>query len=124
MKYVKTFELFQNIDPQMELEKTLKHICTMVKQEIGGSTEHPSEYFGEGNELEDLADKTDDARIKSILDSVAKCCLEECEGGSVNILEFVSDDDCHYIADFLGLPRLNLEQEWTEEEENTWYDWS
>ena len=39
----------------------------MFKSECLGSSEHPCEEFGEGEELIELAEKTDDRRIKSIL---------------------------------------------------------
>lgn len=119
MKYIKTFENFNSIDPN--LVKSLKTIVTSFKTEMLGSTVHLSEEFGEGYELKDLAEYCGDEKIASILNRVAKISLEECEGSAVNILEIVNEEDCDYIAQFLGLQPLNYEELWTQEEEKTWY---
>jgi hypothetical protein len=119
MKYIKTFENFNSLDPN--LVKSLKTIVTSFKTEMLGSTVHLSEEFGEGYELKDLAEYCGDEKIASILNRVAKISLEECEGSAVNILEIVDEEDCDYIAQFLGLQPLNYEELWTQEEEKTWY---
>lgn len=120
LKYVKLFENFGNeISP--ELISALKTICTCYKSECGGSTEHLSEYFGEGDVLLRLSQTTDDIRIKNILSNVADLCQEECEGSAENIIEWISDDDCDYIANVLGLKPLDYEGDWTSEEEEIWF---
>ena len=119
MKYVKTFENFNSLDPS--LVKSLKTIATSFKTEVLGSTVHLSEEFGEGYELKDLSQSCGDEKIASILNRVADASLEECEGSSVNILEVVNEEDCDYIAQFLGLQPLAYEKDWTQEEEKTWY---
>ena len=61
-------------------------------------------------------------KIASILNKISECCEMEVEGESVHISDYISDDDCNYISDMLALPRLNFDAEWTEEEENSYYD--
>ena len=106
----------------MGLTRTLKIIASSYKSEYQGNTEYMSEYFGDGEELNELSDETTDSRISAILDSVAELCMDEWDGDSVSILEVMDDDDCYYIAEFLGITPLNLDGEWTEEEEELWED--
>lgn len=120
MKYVKTFENFNSTDS--ELLRNLKIIVTSFKTEVLGSTVHLSEEFGEGQQLKELAKSCGDGKISKILKKVADASYEECEGSSVNILEVVDEGDCDYISQFIGLPPLNYEADWTQEEEKTWYD--
>jgi hypothetical protein len=119
MKYVKTFENFNPLDPN--LVKSLKTIVTSFKTEMLGSTVHLSEEFEEGDELRRLAQSCDDQKIASILEIVADACFDECEGSTVNILEIIDEEDCDYIAQFLGLDPLAYEELWTQEEEKNWY---
>lgn len=85
-----------------------------------GSAEHLSEYFDNGDILLTLSQTTDDSRIKNILSSVAEYCELESEGSAEIILEWITDDDCDYIAKFLGLEPLDYEGDWTKEEEDSW----
>lgn len=119
LKYMKLFENFgAELDPK--LIKALKDICTCYKSECMGNTEHLSEYFDNGDILLTLSQTTDDSRIKNILSSVAEYCELECEGSAEIILEWITDDDCDYIAKFLGLEPLDYEGDWTKEEEDSW----
>jgi hypothetical protein len=118
LKHVKLFENFNNIDPK--LKKTLMLICSMYKNEVLGSTEHPCEYWGDGEPLRELASKTDDTTIKSILDRMADYSQYDDEGDMENIFDYLQDADCDYIAEFLGLTPLSYEEDWTDEEEDTW----
>lgn len=119
MKHIKLFENFEgSVDPK--LEKTLKNICMLVKSDILGSIEHPSEYFGDGSGLLNMANTVTDDRIKDILKRVAECSESEVDGNTEHISEWVGQNDCDYIADFLSLPKLNLEDEWTDDEESIW----
>lgn len=118
MKYIKLFESFSDLDP--ELKKALKEICCMYKDEVLGSIVHPCESFDDGSSLKELASKTDDSRIKSILGNIAQLSKFDCEGDAESIFDYMQDEDCDYIAKFLGLAPLNLEEDWTDEEEDTW----
>lgn len=119
MRYIKLFENFGNeVDPK--LRRALIIICVNYKSECLGSTVHLSEDFGEGGSLLRYAEMTDDNRIKSILSSVAELCQYECEGSAEHITEYVSDEDCDYISNFLGLDPLDYEGDWTAEEESNW----
>lgn len=120
MKYIKLFENFNSLDPR--LVKFLKIIVTCYKTEVLGSTEHISEYFGEGDSLRSLSQSCGDERIASILNRVADASMEECGGSSVYLIETIGDSDCDYIAQFLGLPSLSYEEDWTREEEDNWYN--
>lgn len=120
MKHIKLFENFEGtIDPR--LEKALKNICMLVKDDILGSIEHPSEYFGDGDVLLSIANTVSDNRIKDILIRAAECSESDYQGSIEHISEWIGDDDCDYIADFLGIPRLNLEDEWTDDENSVYY---
>ena len=118
LKHVKLFENFNNVDPK--LKKTLMLICSMYKNEVLGSTEHPCEYWGDGEPLIELASKTEDTKIKDILDKMADYSLYDYEGSNDSIFDYLQDADCDYIAEFLDLPPLNYEEDWTDEEEDTW----
>ena len=120
LKYVKLFENFGS-DLDTKLRKALCDICFNYKEECLGSAVHISEDFGDGSILLRYAEMTDDIRIKKILNNVAELCKEECEGSAEHITEYISDDDCDYIASFLGLKPLNYEDDWTDEEETTWF---
>jgi len=127
MKYIKLFENFDSINP--ELVKALKKIVFSYKSELLGENAHPSEDFGDGKVLMKLIGTlikagNHDNRICSILREYALLCEEDSEGSIVHIPEYISDDDCNYIADFLGLERLDYYSDWTNEEEDTWdTDW-
>lgn len=101
-----------------KLASTLKLICQLYKNESLGSAEHPAEYFGDGSYL--LSIKTQDKRISQILKSIAQYSELDAEGSAEHIFDYMQDEDCHYIADFLGLPKLDLNNDWTEEEEQVW----
>lgn len=119
MKYIKLFENFENeIDPK--LKRALTIICVNYKEECLGGAVHLSEEFDEGQSLLRYAEMTDDSRIKSILSKVAELCQSECEGNAEHIVEYISDEDCDYIANFLGISPLKYEEDWTEEEEMNW----
>lgn len=118
MKYIKLFESFNDLDPV--LKKNLKEICCMYKDEVLGSIVHYSDTWDDGTTLKELASKTDDSRIKSILFSIAKLSKFDYEGHAESIFDYLQDEDCDYIANFLGLAPLNLEEDWTDEEEDTW----
>ena len=118
MKYIKLFESFNDLDPV--LKKNLKEICCMYKDEVLGSIVHYSDTWDDGTTLKELASKTDDSRIKSILFSIAKLSKFDYEGHAESIFDYLQDEDCDYIAKFLGLAPLNLEEDWTDEEEDTW----
>lgn len=121
MKHIRLFEqLEENLDPKVR--KALKTIATTYKNECLGSAEHISEYFGEGDELVDYSEKVNDPKIKSIFKKIANMCMEECEGSAEHIFDYMNDDDCSYIAEFLGLTPLNCEEDWTEEEDDMWQD--
>jgi hypothetical protein len=117
LKHVKLFENFNNFEP--ELKQTLIKILSMYKNELYGSREHPSEYWGDGESLRVLADKANDEGIDEgiidILDKMADYSLAEDEGDAENIFDYLQDWDYNYIADFLGLPRLE-----DQEDEDTW----
>ena len=98
IKHIKLFENFSNIDP--ELVRNLKMICRMFKSECLGSSEHPCEEFGEGEELIELAEKTDDRRIKSILKKMARYSQLDADGSAENIFDHLDDRDCDYVAQF------------------------
>lgn len=117
MKYIKLFENFGN---EIDLKKYLTIICVNYKEECLGSIVHLSEEFGEGQSLLRYAEMTDDSRIKSILSKVAELCQSECEGNTEHIGEYVSDEDCDYIAQFLSVYPLRYEEDWTKEEEINW----
>ena len=122
MKYIKLFESFESFnDSDTELNKTLMEICCMYKDEVLGSIVHPCESFDDGTSLKELASKTDDSRIKSILNNIAQLSYYDCEGHAESIFDYMQDEDCDYIANFLGLAPLNYEEDWTDEEEDTWY---
>ena len=120
LKHVKLFENFNNIKRLItpELKKNLMEICCMYKNEVLGSAEHPSEYWGSGESLKRLV--TQDEKIKSILNRMADYSKYDMEGSAENISDYISDEDCDYIAEFLDLPPLNYEEDWTVEEEDTW----
>ena len=121
MKYIKLFESFESFnDSDTELNKTLMEICCMYKDEVLGSIVHPCESFDDGTSLKELASKTDDSRIKSILNNIAQLSYYDFEGHAESIFDYMQDEDCDYIANFLGLAPLNYEEDWTDEEEDTW----
>ena len=105
LKHVKLFENFNNIDEK--LKKTLMLICSMYKNEVLGYTEHPCEYWGDGQPLRELASKTDDPTIKDILDKMADYSQYDDEGSNESIFDYLEDGDCDYIAEFLGLTPLS-----------------
>lgn len=108
-KHIKLFENFQEMDPK--LVKTLKTIANIYKSEFMGSTEHTSEYFGDGDSLKKLVSLTSDEKIKRILNKTAECCKEECEGSAEHIGEWLYHDDYDYIADLLDLPSIDDEED-------------
>jgi hypothetical protein len=123
MKYIKLFENFGAVNP--ELEKVLKTIVSSYKEERLGNIVHPSEDFGDGSFLMKLIGTlikagNHDNRICGILRDYAMLCGEEAEGDSVHVSEYIDDSDCDYIADFLGCERLNFDEDWTDEEEAIW----
>ena len=119
MKKLKTFENFnQNINP--ELIKALKRICCMYKNECMSSVEHPCEYFGDGSYLLELSETCEDEKISRILEEIAEYSKLDDEGSSEAIFDYIGDEDCDYIAQFLGLPPLDYEGDWTDEDEDNW----
>ncbi len=121
MKYIKLFESFNGLDT--ELKKTLMEICCLYKDEVLRSPiVHYSDKWDDGTYLKELASKTDDSKIKFILDNIAKLSYFDYEGHAESIFDYLQDEDCDYIAEFLGLAPLKYEEEWTDEEEDTWYN--
>lgn len=116
---LKTFENFgSNQDPK--LVSAIKRICTMYKSECQGSSEHPCEYFGDGSYLKELSKTCSDENISDILNRMADYSRYDDEGSSEAIFDYITDDDCDYIAKFLNLPALDYEGEWTDDEEDNW----
>ena len=127
MKYIKLFENFTvyeefgtNYVWSQWLKKTLMEICCLYKDEVLGSIVHPCESFDDGTSLKELAKETDDSRIKSILDSMAELSHLDYEGHAESIFDYLQDEDCDYIAKFFVIAPLNYEEDWTDEEEDTW----
>ncbi len=127
MKYIKLFESFTvyeefgtNYVWSQWLKKTLMEICCMYKDEVLGSIVHYSDTWDDGTTLKELAKETDDSKIKSILVSMAELSHLDYEGHAESIFDYLQDEDCDYIAKFLGLAPLKYEEDWTDEEENTW----
>ena len=127
MKYIKLFESFNvyeefgtNYVWKGWLKKTLMEICCMYKDEVLGSIVHSSDTWEDGTILKELVKETDDSKIKSILDNMAKLSNFDYKGHSESIFDYLQDEDCDYIAKFLGLAPLNYEEDWTDEEEDTW----
>ena len=127
MKYIKLFESFNvyeefgtNYVWKGWLKKTLMEICCMYKDEVLGSIVHSSDTWEDGTILKELVKETDDSKIKSILDNMAKLSNFDYKGHSESIFDYLQDEDCDYIANFLGLAPLNYEEDWTDEEEDTW----
>jgi hypothetical protein len=92
----------------------------MYKDEVLGSIVHSSDTWEDGTILKELVKETDDSKIKSILDNMAKLSNFDYKGHSESIFDYLQDEDCDYIAKFLGLVPLNYEEDWTDEEEDTW----
>jgi hypothetical protein len=90
------------------LAKSLKTICELYKDECEGGSVHPSEEFNDGEELKELANGVQDDRIKSILNNMAQCCEAECEGSAEHLCDWINDDDCHYMCDFMGIDRMEF----------------
>lgn len=109
MKNIKLFEEFgESSFP--DLNSTLKTICDLYEEECNGVTIHPSEYFDDGDELRELVNGKGgwyikDKRIKSILNNIADCCLAECDGSAEHLCDWMSDDDCNYICDYIQIDR-------------------
>lgn len=106
MKHMKQFENFQTDD---KMSTCLKRIIYLCKEEVLGAIEHASEYFGDGNFLRQL--EVNDMRIKNILNKVANLCEDEIDGSAEHISEIVSKGDCDYIADFLGIERIDFDSD-------------
>jgi hypothetical protein len=120
MKYIKLFESFTvyeefgtNYVWSQWLKGTLMEICCMYKDEVLGRRRWHSDTW-DGTTLKELAKETDDSKIKSILVSMAD--YKDVE----SIFDYLKDEDCDYIAEFLGLAPLKYEEDWTDEEEDTW----
>lgn len=119
LNYIKLFENFQSeVEPR--LKNALKIIVSTYKNECLGGAEHISEEFGEGDILKEYTKLTSDDKIQSILNNMANCCSDEFEGSAEHLCDWIDDDDCDYIADFIGLERLDYESDWTEQEEEDW----
>lgn len=99
MKYIK---LFENFGISAQLTNALRTIVDHYKEEDEGAIVHPSEDFGEGEILIELSNETNDDRISSILKDYAKLCEYECDGSAEHVCDWINDDDCDYIEQFLG----------------------
>ena len=108
MKNIKLFEEFGQNFNNSNLNRTLKTICDLYEEECNGGSVHPSEYFNEGEELKELANSVEDTRLKSILNNMAQCCEAECDGSAEHLCDWINDDDCHYICDFMGIDRMEF----------------
>lgn len=113
MKYIRKFNENFAFDPkgvtkeQLDrLAYSLRTICELYKEEHGGGSVHPSEYFNEGSELKELANAVLDARIKSILNSMAGYCEAEYSGSAEHLCEWITEGDCNYICDYMGIDRI------------------
>ena len=132
MKYIKLFENFtydnlsenlsekfnfwkRALEPE-EIKLTLVQICCMYKDENLGFQHNYSDTWGDGTWLKEVAEETNDSKIKSISDNMIK--LSKGQGESLS--DYLKDEDCDYIAKFLGIAPLNYEEDWTKEEEDTW----
>ncbi len=100
MKYLKKFN---EMSSDSELSRALLTIIDLYKSECNGDSIHPSEDFNEGDELLALANTIQDKRIKSILSSMAELCKAECDGSAEHMCDYINDDDCDYISNFLGI---------------------
>ena len=105
---MKNIKLFEEFAQDSNLKKALETICDLYVEECEGGAVHPSEDFGEGDELKELANEVQDDRIKSILNNMAECCLAECEGSAEHLCDWINDEDCNYICDYLGIDRKDL----------------
>lgn len=99
-------KLFEEFGKNSRLDGALKTICSLYEEECEGGAIHPSEDFDDGSELKELANDVEDSRIKSILNNMAECCLAECEGSAEHLCDWINDDDCNYICDYLGIDRI------------------
>ena len=132
MKYIKLFESFtydnlsenlsekfnfwkRALEPE-EIKLTLVQICCMYKDENLGFSHNYSDTWGDGTWLKEVAEETNDSKIKSISDNMIK--LSKGQGKSLS--DYLKDEDCDYIAKFFGIAPLNYEEDWTKEEEDTW----
>lgn len=111
MKIIKLFEEFGGSHP--DLNSTLKTICELYEEECNGGSVRPSEHFDDGEELRELANgeggwEIEDTRIKSILNNMAQCCEAECDGSAEHLCDWINDDDCHYMCDFMGIDRMEF----------------
>jgi hypothetical protein len=118
LKHIKLFESFSNINPK--LKKELMQICIMYKNAVLNFNEYPSEYWGDGSILLDLAEETDDKSMKNLLYRVAQYTELDAEGSNEDIFDHIEETDCNWIAKFLGLTPLSYEEDWTDEEEQMW----
>jgi len=98
-------KLFEEFGKNSRLDGALKTICDLYAEECDGGAVHPSEYFDD-NELRELTNEVQDDRIKSILNNMADCCLSEYEGNAEHLCDWMSDDDCNCICDYLGMDRM------------------
>lgn len=110
MGNIKTFNEFkvnENINND-RLSRILKSIVRLTAEECSGSSVHPSEEFGDGGFLKELANNVDDITIAKILNKMADCCEAECDGSAEHMNDWIYDNDCKYICNFLGMPELDL----------------
>lgn len=108
MRILLTYENFKDSSTnQSTLENSLKTIVSRFLEELKQGSTKISDDFGDGTHLSGMSNSTKDERLQTIIGAVSKCCSDLLKNLPVRLSDYMSQQDCDYLTDYLNLPRVD-----------------